>query len=105
MFGAAWTLSVQGRLDQIQQYGQVQRSMPPGARAWTNSALASYTNTNVAGTRIYSARAGLQRTRTAQFIDYSYSILGYADRLDQNSAGPTTSHALVPAWSWTRRNI
>ena len=29
----------------------------------------------------------------------------YQDRLDQNSAGPTTSRALVPQWAWTRRNV
>jgi translocation and assembly module TamA len=104
-FGAAWPFSVQGRLDQIQQYGQIQLSMPPGARGWVNSALASYTSTNVSGTRIYSARAGLQRARTAQFIDYNYSILYYADRLYQNTAAPTRSRALVPQWSWTRRNV
>jgi translocation and assembly module TamA len=104
-FGAAWPFSVQGRIDQIQQYGQIQLSMPPGRRGWVNSALASYTNTQVSGTRIYSARAGLQRARTAQFIDYNYSIEYYADRLDQNASGPTTSHALVPQWSWTRRNV
>jgi translocation and assembly module TamA len=104
-FGAAWPLSIQGRLDQIQQYGQIQLSMPPGGRAWVNSVLASYANTNVSGTRIYSARVGAQRTRTGEFIDYAYSILYYQDRLDQNAANPTTSRALVPAWSWTRRNI
>ncbi|PTB19665.1 hypothetical protein C9I57_17580 [Trinickia symbiotica] len=104
-FGAAWPFSVQGRLDQIQQYGQIQLSMPPGKRGWVNSALASYTTTNVSGTRIYSARAGLQRTRTSQFIDYAYSIEYYSDRLDQNTAGPTTSHALMPQWSWTRRHV
>lgn len=104
-FGAAWPFSVQGRLDQIQQYGQVQLSMPPGRRGWVNSALASYTSTDVSDTRIYSARLGVQRTRTAQFIDYAYSIQYYVDRLDQNAAGPTTSRALVPQWSWTRRNV
>ncbi len=103
-FGKAWPFSVQGRLDQIQQYGQVQLSMPPGPRAWTNSVLASYTSTNVSDTRIYSARGGIQRTRTSQFIDYAYSLLYYQDRLDQNLAAPSSSHALVPAWSWTRRN-
>lgn len=104
-FGAAWPFSVQGRVDQIQQYGQIQLSMPPGARGWVNSVLASYTSTNVSDTRIYSARIGLQRARTAQFIDYTYSLQYYADRLDQNAAGPTTSHALVPQWAWTRRNV
>jgi translocation and assembly module TamA len=104
-FGAAWPFSLQGRLDQIQQYGQIELSMPPGPRGWVNSALASYTNTQVSGTRIYSARAGLQRARTAQFIDYTYSIQYYADRLDQNASRATTSHALMPQWSWTRRNV
>ncbi|KWB46046.1 autotransporter assembly complex protein TamA [Burkholderia ubonensis] len=104
-FGAAWPLTVSGRLDQIQQYGQVQLSMPPGPRAWTNSVLASYTNTDVSDTRIYSARVGVQRTRTGQYIDYAYSLMFYQDRLKQNGAGPTMARALVPQWAWTRRNV
>ncbi|MBN3754005.1 outer membrane protein assembly factor [Paraburkholderia sp. Tr-20389] len=103
-FGAAWPFTVAGRLDQIQQYGQVTLAMPPGLRGWTNSALVSYTSTDVSDTRIYSLRAGLQRARTSQYIDYAYSLLYYQDRLDQNTQAPTTSRALVPGWSWTRRN-
>ncbi|WP_041763556.1 autotransporter assembly complex protein TamA [Paraburkholderia phymatum] len=103
-FGAAWPFTVAGRLDQIQQYGQVTLAMPPGLRGWTNSALVSYTSTNVSDTRIYSLRAGVQRTRTSQYIDYAYSLLYYQDRLDQNTQAPTTSRALVPGWSWTRRD-
>jgi translocation and assembly module TamA len=103
-FGKAWPFTIQGRIDQIQQYGQIQLAMPPGPRAWTNSVLASYTTTDVSDTRIYSIRGGVQRARTSQFIDYNYSLLFYQDRLDQNSFAPTTSRALVPAWSWTRRN-
>jgi len=104
-FGRAWPFQVQGRLDQIQQFGQIQLSMPPGPRAWTNSALVSYTTTDVSDTRIYSLRGGVQRTRTSQNIDFAYSLLYYQDRLDQNAAPPTTAHALVPSWSWTRRNV
>ncbi|WP_233828641.1 autotransporter assembly complex protein TamA [Paraburkholderia sp. ZP32-5] len=103
-FGKAWPFTVEGRADQTQQYGQIQLSMPPGPRAWTNSVLASYTTTDVSDTRIYSIRGGVQRSRTSQFLDYSYSLLFYDDRLDQNAAPPTTAHALVPAWSWTRRD-
>lgn len=104
-FGAAWPFQVQGRVDQIQQFGQLQLSMPPGPRAWTNSALVSYTTTDVSDTRIYSLRGGVQRTRTSQNIDFAYSLLYYQDRLDQNAAPPTTARALVPSWSWTRRNV
>jgi translocation and assembly module TamA len=104
-FGKAWPFSISGRLDQKQQYGQIQLSMPPGPRAWTNTALASYTRTDVSGTDIHSARIGVQRTRTSQNIDYTYQILFYLDRLDQNLARPTVSRALVPQWMWTRRNV
>ncbi|MFL9962644.1 autotransporter assembly complex protein TamA [Paraburkholderia sediminicola] len=103
-FGKAWPFTVEGRADKTQQYGQIQLSMPPGPRAWTNSVLASYTTTDVSDTRIYSIRGGVQRSRSSQFLDYNYSLLYYQDRLDQNTAPPTTAHALVPAWSWTRRD-
>jgi translocation and assembly module TamA len=103
-FGKAYPFTVSGRIDQIEQFGQIQLSMPPGPRAWTNSVLASYTTTDVSDTRIYSIRGGVQTTRTSQYLDYGYSLLYYQDRLDQNAVGPITAHALVPAWSWTRRN-
>lgn len=104
-FGKAWPFQMQGRVDQIQKYGQVQLSMPPGPRAWTNSVLASYTTTDVSDTTIYSARVGVQRTRTSQNIDYAYSLMFYDDRITQNVGGATRAHALVPSWSWTRRNV
>ncbi len=104
-FGAAWPFTMQGRIDQIQQYGQIQLSMPPGLHGWVNSALASYTTTNVSDTRIYSTRAGFQRANTTAYIDYAYSLQYYVDRLDQNAVGPTTAHALLPQWSFTRRNV
>ncbi len=104
-FGKAYPFTVTGRVDQTQQYGQVQLAMPPGARGWVNSVLASYTNTNVSDTRIYSARVGVQRTRSLQNIDTTFSLLLYADRLTQNLGPPTSSRALVPSWQWVRRNV
>jgi translocation and assembly module TamA len=104
-FGKAWPLQLQGRLDQIQKYGQIQLSMPPGERAWTNSVLASYTTTDVSDTNIYSARVGVQRTRTSQNIDYAYALMFYDDRLTQNVGEATHAYALMPSWSWTRRDV
>jgi translocation and assembly module TamA len=104
-FGAAWPFQVQGRLDQIQKFGQVQLSMPPGPRAWTNSMVASYTTTDVSDTNIYSARVGVQRTRTSQNIDYAYALMFFDDRLTQNVGPATRAWALVPTWAWTRRNV
>jgi translocation and assembly module TamA len=104
-FGKAYPFTISGRLDQTQQYGQIQLAMPPAARGWVNSVLGSYTNTNVSDTRIYSARAGLQRSRSLQNIDTTYSILLYVDRLTQNVGPASTSRALVPSWQWVRRNV
>jgi translocation and assembly module TamA len=104
-FGAAWPLQVQGRLDQIQKFGQVQLSMPPGPRAWTNSLIASYTTTDVSDTNIYSARVGVQRTRTSQNIDYAYALTFIDDRLTQNVGPSSRAWALMPSWGWTRRNV
>jgi translocation and assembly module TamA len=104
-FGAAWPFQVQGRLDQIQKFGQVQLSMPPGPRAWTNSIIASYTTTDVSDTNIYSARVGVQRTRTSQNIDYAYALTFFDDRLTQNVGPSSRAWALMPSWAWTRRNV
>jgi translocation and assembly module TamA len=79
--------------------------MPPGRYGWINSALASYTRTDIENTTINSLRAGVQRVRVSQFYDYTYSLLFYDDRLAQNVGPPTYSHALVPNWTWTRRDV
>lgn len=105
LFGRAWVFSAQGRLEQRSRYGSLQVSMPPDSKSYVNSALASYTSTDSEDTRIYSLRAGVQRTRTREFYDYTYSILYYQDRLEQNTGGPTVSRALVPAFAWVRRNV
>jgi translocation and assembly module TamA len=104
-FGKAYPFTISGRLDQTQQYGQVQLAMPPDGRTWVNSVLASYTNTNVSDTRIYSARVGVQRSRSLQNIDTTYSLLFYDDKLTQNVGPASISHALVPSWQWVRRNV
>ena len=85
-FGKAYPFTISGRLDQTQQYGQVTLAMPPGTRGWVNSVLASYTNTNVSDTRIYSCARGVQRSRSTQIIDTTYSLIFYDDRLDAERA-------------------
>ncbi|WP_347556105.1 autotransporter assembly complex family protein [Robbsia sp. KACC 23696] len=105
VFNRAYVFTITGRLEQESQYGSVQLSMPPDSKAYTNSVLASYTRTDTEGTVIYSLRTGFQRARSLQNYDYSYSLLYYQDRLEQNSGAPTVSRALVPAWAWARRNV
>ncbi|WP_425511371.1 autotransporter assembly complex protein TamA [Pararobbsia alpina] len=101
----AWVFNVTGRLERDQEVGAIQISMPPGRKGWVNSVLASYTRTDIEDTVINSLRAGVQRVRVSQLYDYTYSLLFYNDRLSQNVGPPTTSHALVPNWTWTRRDV
>ncbi|SDV47997.1 autotransporter assembly complex protein TamA [Chitinasiproducens palmae] len=105
MFGRAWVLSTQGRLEQDSRYGSIQLAMPPDEKAYVNSALASYQSTDVEDTNIYSARFGVQRTRTLQFYDYAYSLIYHQDRLEQNVGPGEIAKALVPSFAWTRRDV
>ncbi|KMY85384.1 Outer membrane protein assembly factor YaeT precursor [Candidatus Paraburkholderia calva] len=102
-FGHAYPIS--GRLDQTQQYGRVQLAMPPDSHGWVNAVFGSYTITDVSSTKIYSGRVGVQRSRSRQNIDTTFSLTFYDDRLTQNLPNPSTARALVPAWSWVRRDV
>ncbi|MFM0134742.1 autotransporter assembly complex protein TamA [Caballeronia grimmiae] len=104
-FGAAYPFTIAGRLDQTQQYGRVQLAMPPDLRGWINAIFGSYTITDVSDTNIYSARVGVQRSRSTQKIDTTYSLTFYDDRLTQNEPNPSMARALVPAWTWVRRDV
>jgi translocation and assembly module TamA len=104
-FGKAYPFTISGRLDQTQQYGRVQLAMPPDSHGWVNAVFGSYTITDVSSTEIYSARVGVQRSRSRQNIDTTYSLTFYDDRLTQNEPNPSTARALVPAWSWVRRDV
>jgi len=105
VFNKAWVFTVQGLLQPQTQNGALSLAMPPDSKAYVNSVMASYTRTDYEDTDIHSVLTGLQRTRSLENYDWTYSLLFYEDRLDQNTAGPTTSRALVPGWSWTRRNV
>ncbi len=104
-FGHAYPFTISGRLDQTQQYGRVQLAMPPDSRGWVNAVFGSYTITDVSSTKIYSGRVGVQRLRSRQNIDTTYSLTFYDDRLTQNDPNPSTARALVPEWSWVRRDV
>ncbi|WP_235023451.1 autotransporter assembly complex protein TamA [Caballeronia glebae] len=104
-FGAAYPFTISGRLDQTQQYGRVQLAMPPDSSGWINVVFGSYTITDVSSTKIYSARVGVQRSRSRQNIDTMYSLTFFDDRLTQNEPNPSTARALVPAWTWVRRDV
>ena len=104
-FGKAYPFTISGRLDQTQQYGRVQARDAAGLARLGQRVFGSYTITDVSDTNIYSARVGVQRSRSTQNIDTTYSLTFYDDRLTQNAPNPSTARALVPAWSWVRRDV
>jgi len=105
VFDRAWVFTVQGLIESETQNGAISLAMPPDAKSYVNSVRASYTRTDYEDTDIHSALVGVQRARSLENYDWNYSLTFYEDRLTQNTANPTDSRALMPGWSWTRRNV
>lgn len=105
VFDRAWVFTVQGLIEPETQNGSLALAMPPDSKSYVNSVLASYTRTDYEDTDIHSVLAGVQRARSLANYDWNYALTFYEDRLYQNSAEPTISRALMPNWSWTRRNV
>ncbi len=105
MFGRAWVLETQGQWDPKQQSTGFQLSTPPDERAYTYSVLAHYKRSDIENTDIRSVTTGVQRVRLQSRYEYTYSLLFYGDRLIQDSAPSSWSRALVPGWSWLRRDV
>ncbi len=105
MFGRAWVLETQGQWDPKQQSTGFQLSTPPDERAYIYSVLAHYKRSDIENTDIRSVTTGVQRVRLQSRYEYTYSLLFYGDRLIQDSAPSSWSRALVPGWSWLRRDV
>jgi len=105
VFNRAWVFTVQGLIEPETQNGSISLAMPPDSKSYVNSVLASYTRTDYEDTDIHSVLFGVQRARSLADYDWNYSLTFYEDRLNQNAGNPTVSRALLPGWSWTRRNV
>jgi translocation and assembly module TamA len=105
MFNRAWVLETQGQWNPEQQSGGFQLSTPPDAQAYVYSVLGNYTHSNVENTDIRSVHTGVQRVRLQSRYEYTYSLLFYGDRLQDDNASSSWSRALVPGWSWLRRDV
>ncbi len=105
MFNRAWVLETQGQWNPEQQSGGFQLSTPPDEQAYVYSALGNYTHSDVENTDIRSIRTGAQRVRLQSRYEYTYSLLFYGDRLQNANAPSSWSRALVPGWSWLRRDV
>ena len=114
IFGRAWVLDTQIRLEQRRELATLELAMPPDSTGYVNSAHASIERTTLEGVDLRSRRIGLRRTRDTDKRDFAYTLEYYSDRLEQlNGAAlpsdivvqPGTHQALVAGIALTRRQI
>ncbi|MFC7517342.1 autotransporter assembly complex family protein [Herbaspirillum sp. GCM10030257] len=114
LFGKAWVLNAQTRIEQRRQLGSLELALPPRAGAWVDSALASAERTTLEGVDLRSRRFGLHRTRNTDKRDTAYTIDYYRDSLKQINGAPVpadvvvqpgTHQALVAGLGKTRRDV
>jgi translocation and assembly module TamA len=114
VFGRAWVLDSQLRIEQRRQLGSLDLAMPPDTSGWTNSGHVSSDRTTLKGIDLRSRRAGLRRARSTEKDDYAYTLEYYRDRLDQIDgttlppnivAEPGSHQALVAGYARTHRAV
>jgi translocation and assembly module TamA len=114
VFDRAWTFNSQVKLEQQRQYGMLELGMPPDSKSFVNSINTSQDRTTLEGVDLRSFRVGLKRARSREFYDTAYTLDYYADQLQQENGAvlppntvtaPGTHHALVPGFSWARRDV
>ncbi|CAG9177618.1 autotransporter assembly complex family protein [Cupriavidus respiraculi] len=106
MFNRAWVFDSQARIAQSRQYLFAELAMPPDSKTYRNSVYTSYDRTiDIESTDITSWRAGLKRSRSREKYDTTLSLDYYYDHLQPFGEPEQLSRALVPAYSWTRRDV
>jgi translocation and assembly module TamA len=114
VFDRAWTFDNQLKLEQQRQYGKLELAMPPDNKSFVNSVNVSQDRTTLEGVDLRSFRVGLKRARSREFYDTAYTLDYYSDQLQQANGAtlppdtvtaPGTHHALVPGFSWARRDV
>ncbi|HEY4074727.1 MAG TPA: autotransporter assembly complex family protein [Herbaspirillum sp.] len=114
VFNRAWTFDSQIKLEQQRQYGMLELGMPPDSKGFVNSVNTSQDRTTLEGVDLRSFRVGLKRARSREFYDTAYTLDYYSDQLQQENGAvlppdtvtaPGTHHALVPGFSWARRDV
>ncbi len=114
VFDRAWTFDSQLKLEQQRQYGKLELAMPPDSKSFVNSVNTSRDRTTLEGVDLRSFRVGLKRARSRELYDTAYTLDYYSDELKQESGAtlpadtvtsPGIHHALVPGFSWARRDV
>ena len=114
VFGRAWVLDTQLRLEQRRQLGALDLAMPPDSTGYVNSAHASNERTTLEGVDLRSRRIGLRRTRNTEKRDFAYTLEYSNDQLQPLSGAalppdtvvePGSHRALVAGITLTRQQV
>jgi len=114
VFQRAWVFDSQLRQEQKRQYALLNLAMPPDSKNFVNSVSSSWERTKLEGVDLRSFRTGIKRARTGELYDTAYSLTYYRDELQQENGAtlpddtivtPGKHQALVPGFSWARRNV
>lgn len=113
VFDRAWVFDGQAKLEQRRQFGSLELAMPPDQKAYVNSIHTSLERTTLQGADVRSLRLGAQRARTLEKYDTALTLEYYRDELRQingvplpdQTVAPGKHQALVPGYSWTRRDV
>jgi len=114
VFNKAYVFDSQLTLEQKRQYGLLNLAMPPDSKSFVNSINTSMERTRLEGVDLRSLRAGIKRSRTGDLYDTAYSLTYYRDELQQENGATLPANtvitqgkhqALVPGFSWARRNV
>ncbi len=114
LFNRAWVFDSQIKLEQERQFASLHLDMPPDEQSYVNGGTASFERTTLSGIDLRSLRLGLQRARSREKYDTAFTLDYFLDELQQINnaplpantiASPGKHRALVPAFSWTRRDV
>ena len=83
MFGRAYVLDAQLRLEQRRQFGTLTLSKPPNADGFVDSVHVSTDRTTLAGVDLRSRRLGVRRAQESERTRTAYTVEYYSDRLTQ----------------------
>ena len=114
LFQRAWVFDSQIKLEQKRQFGSIGLDLPPDQQSYVNGASSSYERTTLQGIDLRSARVGFKRARSYEKYDTAFTLDYFLDDLQQINntplpndtiASPGRHRAMVPGFSWTRRNV
>jgi translocation and assembly module TamA len=105
LLGQAWRLSGTLKLADKEQSLEGELQLPLTRLGYRDSLNASLTRTDVAGEVTRTLVLGAKRNRLLGKNETAWGLRYYRERQDVAGATGDSLSALVPSWSWTRREV